>query len=186
VSCRRLQCPKDRFTDCITRRLSHHLPNTPASSITITSPSPKNRHSATTTPSASNRHETTMPSRPKTTSKDNRQRRRHNSSASSSTAGSAPSPRAASQSASGTLSLTKPHCPHPSCLTPQGHPLRFFSRRADVTRHDRSMHQKCYIDCPRPRCARKGGDNGFTRKDHLTEHLRQYHGLTLPRRGGGS
>lgn len=31
------------------------------------------------------------------------------------------------------------------------------------------------LDCPRLNCSRKG-DNGFTRRDHLTEHLRYYHG----------
>ncbi|KAI1608995.1 hypothetical protein EDD37DRAFT_612296 [Exophiala viscosa] len=65
-------------------------------------------------------------------------------------------------------------CPHSDCIGRDGRPKKFFSRKADVTRHVRSQHQKTFIDCPRLRCNRKG-TRGFTRKDHLTEHLRGFH-----------
>ncbi|KAL1958522.1 hypothetical protein VTO42DRAFT_4386 [Malbranchea cinnamomea] len=56
-----------------------------------------------------------------------------------------------------------------------------FSRPADLSRHQMSVHVRAPIDCPKPRCSRKG-ENGFTRQDHLTEHLRQYHGEKLEKR----
>jgi hypothetical protein len=72
-------------------------------------------------------------------------------------------------------------CPHPDCLDATGRPMRYFSRKADVTRHHNSTHEKQFIDCPRPRCNRKG-ENGFTRMDHLKEHQRGYHGEPIPKR----
>ncbi|ETN41279.1 uncharacterized protein HMPREF1541_03214 [Cyphellophora europaea CBS 101466] len=80
---------------------------------------------------------------------------------------------------------TKPHCIHPDCLDASGQPQKFFSRKADVGRHVRSQHERNYIDCPKNRCARKG-DGGFTRQDHLKEHLRQYHQEKLAKRASGS
>ena len=64
---------------------------------------------------------------------------------------------------------------HRDCLDANGRPTRSFTRKADVARHYKSNHEKQYIDCPRSRCNRKGS-NGFTRMDHLKEHLRGYHG----------
>ncbi|KIW87310.1 uncharacterized protein Z519_11946 [Cladophialophora bantiana CBS 173.52] len=65
-------------------------------------------------------------------------------------------------------------CPHRDCLDEEGRPRRFFSRKADVTRHYKSRHDIKYIDCPKRNCERKGSQ-GFTRRDHLTEHLRGFH-----------
>lgn len=79
----------------------------------------------------------------------------------------------------------KPHCPHPDCRDASGNPRKYFSRKADVARHDRSHHNRSFMDCPRHRCSRKG-ESGFTRRDHLQEHLRQYHSMNIPKRGSGS
>ena len=73
------------------------------------------------------------------------------------------------------------YCPHPDCLDANGRPTRYFSRKADVARHHISTHEKQFIDCPRPRCNRKG-ENGFTRMDHLKEHQYGYHGEPIPKR----
>ncbi|KAK2836858.1 hypothetical protein FQN49_006653 [Arthroderma sp. PD_2] len=56
-----------------------------------------------------------------------------------------------------------------------------FSRVADLSRHQKSIHFPTKMDCPKSRCNRKGF-YGFTREDHLTEHLRQYHGENLAKR----
>ncbi|EXJ59957.1 hypothetical protein A1O7_04105 [Cladophialophora yegresii CBS 114405] len=65
-------------------------------------------------------------------------------------------------------------CRHRDCLDEDGQPKKFFSRKADVTRHYKSRHDVTYIDCPKRNCERKGRQ-GFTRRDHLTEHLRGFH-----------
>jgi hypothetical protein len=60
-----------------------------------------------------------------------------------------------------------------------------FTRCADLNRHYATVHNPAgpKKDCPRKKCTRVG-DNGFTRKDHLMEHLRQYHkDQTIPKRG---
>jgi len=58
-----------------------------------------------------------------------------------------------------------------------------FKRRADLTRHMDTVHDvKRWWDCPRPRCDRKA-DRGFTRRDHLYEHLRNKHGVEVPTGG---
>ncbi|GBF65535.1 hypothetical protein TMEN_8252 [Trichophyton mentagrophytes] len=56
-----------------------------------------------------------------------------------------------------------------------------FSRVADLSRHQKSIHFPTRMDCPKSRCNRKGF-MGFTREDHLTEHLRQFHGEQLAKR----
>ncbi|KAF2737463.1 hypothetical protein EJ04DRAFT_510329 [Polyplosphaeria fusca] len=38
--------------------------------------------------------------------------------------------------------------------------------------------------CTVPRCTRVG-DKGFTRRDHLIEHLRNFHNLDIPKRRPG-
>lgn len=65
-------------------------------------------------------------------------------------------------------------CPHQECVDEHGEPAKFFSRKAGVQRHLATAHNRQYFDCPIRRCARKG-PNGFSRQDHLTEHLRGYH-----------
>ncbi|KIW69140.1 hypothetical protein PV04_05033 [Phialophora macrospora] len=72
-------------------------------------------------------------------------------------------------------------CSHADCLDEKGQPRRFFSRKADVTRHHKSRHEITYIDCPRNNCERKGRQ-GFTRRDHLTEHLRGFHMVKIAKR----
>lgn len=71
-------------------------------------------------------------------------------------------------------------CVHPGCESS-------FSRPADLSRHQVSVHFRdgVMLDCPRPRCARKG-DQGFSRQDHLIEHLRQFHCMKLAKRSSKS
>ncbi|KAL9111938.1 MAG: hypothetical protein Q9227_003788 [Pyrenula ochraceoflavens] len=59
------------------------------------------------------------------------------------------------------------------CLYPGCEGL--FARPADLSRHYRTVHfiERLY-DCPWERCEQKG-IRGFTRKDHLIEHRRNYH-----------
>ena len=72
------------------------------------------------------------------------------------------------------------YCMHTDCLDLNGRPIRRFTRKADVARHHKSVHDKQYFDCPKRNCSRKG-INGFMRQDHLVEHLRGYHfDLELP------
>ena len=80
------------------------------------------------------------------------------------------------------------YCYHPTCLDTSGRPKRPepYSRKADLKRHVESTHEKRFLDCTFKRCDRRG-ENGFTRKDHRTEHLRGYHRMGIPKRenGGG-
>jgi len=72
------------------------------------------------------------------------------------------------------------YCLHEDCADEDGRHTRSFSRQADVRRHMASVHTKPHLDCPKPRCNRRG-ENGFLRQDHLTEHLRQYHREDIPK-----
>ncbi|KAA8647202.1 hypothetical protein EYZ11_006849 [Aspergillus tanneri] len=56
-----------------------------------------------------------------------------------------------------------------------------FTRPADLKRHQSSVHNPVFQDCPVQECLRKAG-NGFPRRDHLIEHLRSYHHWDLPKR----
>ncbi|KAJ5124366.1 uncharacterized protein N7515_008191 [Penicillium bovifimosum] len=58
-----------------------------------------------------------------------------------------------------------------------------FTRFADLKRHQSSVHYPVFRNCPVDQCSRKGS-NGFPRQDHLVEHLRSYHHLHVPKRGG--
>jgi hypothetical protein len=71
--------------------------------------------------------------------------------------------------------------PHEDCRDSIGRANRLFRRKADVTRHLKSTHNKTYLNCPKCKCHRKDF-NGFTRQDHLVEHLRQYHQENIPKR----
>jgi hypothetical protein len=73
------------------------------------------------------------------------------------------------------------YCMHPDCFDANGRPTKAFSRKVDVVRHHKTNHENTRIDCPRPKCIRKG-QNGFTRMDHLREHQRGYHGDHIPKR----
>jgi hypothetical protein len=75
-------------------------------------------------------------------------------------------------------------CTHHSCLDSTGASKHSFTRKADLTRHTKSAHEPTYMDCPWPKCERKGA-NGFTRIDHLKEHRRGYHMEDLEKRGSG-
>ncbi|KAJ9611738.1 hypothetical protein H2200_004922 [Cladophialophora chaetospira] len=86
-----------------------------------------------------------------------------------------------SDSADSTITDDRVFCRHEKCLDENGKPRKFFSRKADVTRHIKSQHDVKYQDCPRARCERKG-NQGFTRRDHLTEHLRGFHMEDHPKR----
>jgi hypothetical protein len=74
-------------------------------------------------------------------------------------------------------SAPKHACPRTGCTSR-------FKRKADMERHCSTVHAKSenkIYECDAPRCQRKGS-NGFTRKDHLTEHLRNYHHCEIPKR----
>ena len=51
-----------------------------------------------------------------------------------------------------------------------------FTRVHDLARHTHTVHLPRYTDCPYRRCERTG-ENGFSRKDHLHEHMRRMHGV---------
>ncbi|KAF2707875.1 hypothetical protein K504DRAFT_446966 [Pleomassaria siparia CBS 279.74] len=61
-----------------------------------------------------------------------------------------------------------------------------FTRLADLQRHQSTVHGvgAPAFPCTVPRCTRIG-DKGFTRRDHLVEHLRNYHHLDIPKRRAG-
>ncbi|KAI9800687.1 MAG: hypothetical protein M1825_004009 [Sarcosagium campestre] len=57
-----------------------------------------------------------------------------------------------------------------------------FKRLTDLKRHTETCHNEHIklIDCPRLRCGEgRKGRRGFKRKDHLREHLMQYHKLRV-------
>lgn len=59
-----------------------------------------------------------------------------------------------------------------------------FKRAADRERHVKSVHKApgdSPYPCPWPNCARRG-PNGFSRKDHLIEHRRNYHHDSIAKR----
>jgi len=57
-----------------------------------------------------------------------------------------------------------------------------FTRPVDLKRHHASTHTTTvFEDCPMDNCTRKGR-NGFTRKDHLVEHVRQFHRVPIKKR----
>lgn len=73
-------------------------------------------------------------------------------------------------------------CKQPECAERKG-----FKRHADLMRHMTTVHHKEDMEkfaCPRRGCPRKA-ENGFTRRDHLVEHLRNFHVQDIPKRKGG-
>lgn len=58
---------------------------------------------------------------------------------------------------------------------------RDFTRIADLKRHQTTIQEPVFRDCPMDGCSRKGR-NGFVRKDHLVEHVRQFHGADIKKR----
>ncbi|CAO2650148.1 Nn.00g014400.m01.CDS01 [Neocucurbitaria sp. VM-36] len=72
-------------------------------------------------------------------------------------------------------------CDIPSCTSSAN-----FTRLADLQRHQSTVHGVGTPDypCTVPRCNRVG-DKGFTRRDHLVEHLRNFHHIDIPKRRPG-
>jgi len=72
-------------------------------------------------------------------------------------------------------------CEFPNCSSTAN-----FTRLADLQRHQSTVHgvgtpgYPCTVqDCSRV------GDKGFTRRDHLVEHLRNFHHIDIPKRRPG-
>ncbi|KAF2832619.1 hypothetical protein CC86DRAFT_313803 [Ophiobolus disseminans] len=61
-----------------------------------------------------------------------------------------------------------------------------FTRLADLQRHQSTVHGvgTPEFPCTVPRCNRVA-DKGFTRRDHLVEHLRNFHHIDIPKRRPG-
>ncbi|KAF2848405.1 hypothetical protein T440DRAFT_536629 [Plenodomus tracheiphilus IPT5] len=61
-----------------------------------------------------------------------------------------------------------------------------FTRLADLQRHQSTVHGVGTPEypCTVPRCNRIA-DKGFTRRDHLVEHLRNFHHMDIPKRRPG-
>ncbi|KAF7503186.1 hypothetical protein GJ744_004219 [Endocarpon pusillum] len=75
------------------------------------------------------------------------------------------------------------YCEHSTCHDKHGH-RPSFSRCADLNRHYQVVHGSALLDCPWPRCERRG-PRGFLRLDHLIEHRRGYHHDNIPKRESG-
>jgi len=59
-----------------------------------------------------------------------------------------------------------------------------FARKADRDRHRACVHEKSEnkkFSCTESNCSRTG-QSAFTRKDHLMEHLRNYHHHDIPKK----
>ncbi|KAH8144900.1 uncharacterized protein LAJ45_11106 [Morchella importuna] len=62
--------------------------------------------------------------------------------------------------------------------------LKIFKDPREFRRHFNSVHigktNRTKFNCTEPDCKRVG-DNGFARKDNLTQHLRNSHGVEIPK-----
>ncbi|OCL10981.1 hypothetical protein AOQ84DRAFT_205019 [Glonium stellatum] len=80
-----------------------------------------------------------------------------------------------SNSRSGRMSYT---CGNDECTAS-------FTRQADLQRHQSTVHSKEKpFPCNVKNCTRVG-ERGFSRRDHLIEHLRSYHAIDIPKRKPG-
>ncbi|KAF2634237.1 hypothetical protein P280DRAFT_474782 [Massarina eburnea CBS 473.64] len=72
-------------------------------------------------------------------------------------------------------------CDLPNCTSTAN-----FTRLADLQRHQSTVHGVGTPDypCSVKDCSRIG-DKGFTRRDHLVEHLRNFHHIDIPKRRAG-
>ncbi|KAF1848951.1 uncharacterized protein K460DRAFT_83129 [Cucurbitaria berberidis CBS 394.84] len=72
-------------------------------------------------------------------------------------------------------------CDIPSCTSAAN-----FTRLADLQRHQSTVHGVGTPEypCTVPHCNRVG-NKGFTRRDHLIEHLRNFHHIDIPKRRPG-
>ncbi|KAF2236402.1 hypothetical protein EV356DRAFT_70038 [Viridothelium virens] len=89
----------------------------------------------------------------------------------------------AMQSSSSNRSRQAHVCTFQSCDRHQ----RPFARYADLQRHLAHVHYpelQPRHDCIWPDCRRRG-ERGFARRDHMLEHVRNYHHIDLPRRTPG-
>jgi hypothetical protein len=72
-------------------------------------------------------------------------------------------------------------CELPNCSSTAN-----FTRLADFQRHQSTVHE---VGTPRYPCTfqdcTRVGDKGFTRRDHLVEHLRNFHHIDIPKRRPG-
>ena len=70
--------------------------------------------------------------------------------------------------------LARKEAPYYPCL--QSGCDASFRRVTDLKRHSNAVHNPQLIDCPYAHvyCGRTG-ENGFSRKDHLNEHIREVH-----------
>ncbi|KAI9849933.1 MAG: hypothetical protein M1837_000147 [Sclerophora amabilis] len=70
------------------------------------------------------------------------------------------------------------------CLSEGCESMATPKRKADLERHYNACHNadSPRYDCPKRKCSRKGV-YGFGRRDHLNEHLRDYHNVVIPKRG---
>ncbi|KAF1836486.1 hypothetical protein BDW02DRAFT_493376 [Decorospora gaudefroyi] len=72
-------------------------------------------------------------------------------------------------------------CDIPSCTSSAN-----FTRLADLQRHQSTVHG---VGTPEYPCTvahcNRVGDKGFTRRDHLVEHLRNFHHMDIPKRRPG-
>ncbi|WPH01606.1 Hypothetical protein R9X50_00445400 [Acrodontium crateriforme] len=74
-------------------------------------------------------------------------------------------------------------CLYESCVNTGG-----FTRYADLQRHVEIIHMRSTLslfDCQIPGCHRRG-EYGFTRKDKMTDHMRDVHKLDIPKRSSGT
>ncbi|KAI9755290.1 MAG: hypothetical protein M4579_004355 [Chaenotheca gracillima] len=87
-----------------------------------------------------------------------------------------------------TILLANPH-PYKAnalvCLFPNCGYDCHSTRRADMIRHYKTCHFILgRFDCTARNCDRVG-ENGFSREDHRTEHLRDYHKRDIVKKRGG-
>jgi hypothetical protein len=67
------------------------------------------------------------------------------------------------------------------CLVPGCPTVNSFTRATDLNRHVQTVHFPKRVDCKYQYCGRVG-ENGFSRVDHLNEHLREVHKDHIPKK----
>jgi hypothetical protein len=87
-----------------------------------------------------------------------------------------------SPSSTQNLNRERYYCDQSTCVDRHGQ-RSSFNRRAELNRHTQAIHNGVKLDCPWPRCERKG-ERGLARLDHLIEHRRGFHHEDTPKRDG--